>query len=252
CLLRQDSMNVSSSNVVRVVLASWSVGGFILVSCYTSNLIAVLTVPFFPPKISTIEGLAKSDFRISMVDYGEFVPEALATSQDEDLKSLGDRMDLVYNYDEDDISYGELTQILLDGEHAITETYSYLRNLLAYDKEARSSTYVLKEQIYQGALAFFLAKHTPWKDRLDQGLRQLVEAGLVNKWYTDIMSTTSSALHDKKSDSKEKPLTLSNLQGPFIILLMGSTIALLVFFMEAMFRKAIGRVPFILQDDKAE
>lgn len=62
-----------------------------------------------------------------MVDYGEFVPEALATSKHGHLRALGDRLDLVFNHDDDSISYAQLLQHALDGGHAITETYSYLR-----------------------------------------------------------------------------------------------------------------------------
>lgn len=234
--MRQSSPKVSSSAVVRLVLASWWLGGLILVVSYTCNLIAVLTVPVFPPTIATIEGLAKSNYRVSMVDYGEFVPEALATSQDQYLKSLGERMDLVPNnpYD-DDISYGQLVNLLLEGRHSIIETYSYLRNLLADNDEARGKTYVLKEQVYQGALTFFLTKHTPWSGKLDEGIMRLVEAGLVNKWYSDIMGGMTSGVGSQKVT---QTLTLSNLQGPFILLLVGIVGALLVFLFEVLFFRA--------------
>ncbi|XP_068228133.1 uncharacterized protein [Palaemon carinicauda] len=231
-ILKQTTTQIFTSDVIRIFMVFWWLGTLILGVSYTCNLIAVLTVPVFPPKISSIQGLAESSFRVSMVDYGEFVPEALATSNDEYLKALGDRMDLVYNYEDDEISYEELVRKVLGGYHAIIETYSYLRNLLAHDEEANGRTYVLKEQIYQGALAFFLAKHTPWTGRLDQGLKRLVEAGLVNKWYTDIMSSSENAMNSTKEASKEKALTIFNLQGPFILLALGFLASTVAFVLE--------------------
>lgn len=65
--------------------------------------------------------------RVAMVDYGEFVPEALATSNHGHLRALGDRLDLVFVHNDYAISYTHLLQLALDGSHAITETYSYLR-----------------------------------------------------------------------------------------------------------------------------
>ncbi|XP_071524430.1 probable glutamate receptor [Panulirus ornatus] len=233
-LVRQSSPRVCRTGAVRLLLAAWWIGGLILVVSYTCNLIAVLTVPVFPPTISTIEGLALSKHRVAMVDYGEFVPEALATSNDRYLKALGDRMDLVFNHDDDDVSYNELLQLVLDGGHAITDTYSYLRNLLAQDERTNKQTYLLREQIYSGALAFFLPKHTPWRSRLDQGICRLLEAGLVNKWYRDIMGDTSTTgLQPAKGAASEKALTLSNLQGPFFLLGSGLLVALITFLVES-------------------
>ena len=74
-----------------------------------------------------------------MVDYGEFVAEALASSKDASLKTLGDKMDLIPWTLEDDgeTSYDNLIQLLLDGTHAVTDSFSYIRysccQLLLYD-----------------------------------------------------------------------------------------------------------------------
>ncbi|XP_042226822.1 uncharacterized protein LOC121869529 isoform X2 [Homarus americanus] len=157
-LVRQSSPRVPEVGAVRLLLAPWWVGCLILVVTYTCNLIAVLTVPVFPSTISTIEGLALSQFR----------------------------------------------------------------NLLEEDVRTSETTYMLREQVYSGALAFFLPKHTPWRPRLDQGIRRLVEAGLVNKWYFDIMGDVATpGRQSSKGAASEKPLTLPNLQGPFLLLSIG-------------------------------
>ncbi|KAK3890323.1 hypothetical protein Pcinc_005705 [Petrolisthes cinctipes] len=172
-----------------------------------------------------------------MVDYGEFVPEALATSDHGHLRALGDRLDLVFNHDNDSVSYAQLLQLALEGSHAITETYSYLRNFVDDDPHASHQTYMLKEQIYSGALAFFLPKHTPWRFRLSQGIKGLVEGGLVDKWYSDIMGTGGRNSDSRGVDltpAKNKPLSLSNLQGPFLLLLLGLLLALVTFVSEAL------------------
>ena len=55
-----------------------------------------------------------------MMDYGEFVPDALKTSVDQDFRALGQRMDLVEP--EDDY----LVETLMKGKYAIIESYAYL------------------------------------------------------------------------------------------------------------------------------
>lgn len=106
---------------------------------------------------------------------------------------------------------------------------------MSEDEEASGRTYMVKEQVYPGALAFFLAKHTPWRARLDKGIRRLVEAGMVNKWYSDIMDK-GSPQQPTKAATVEKALTLSNLQGPFLLLGFGLLAALLSFLIELVFQ----------------
>ena len=71
-----------------------------------------------------------------MVDYGEFVAEALASSKDASLKTLGDKMDLIPWTLEDDgeTSYDNLIQLLLDGTHAVTDSFSYIRYSCCYSQ----------------------------------------------------------------------------------------------------------------------
>ncbi|XP_064115161.1 glutamate receptor ionotropic, kainate glr-3-like [Macrobrachium nipponense] len=239
-----QNVKAPSNNVVRLILAFWWVGGLILVVSYTSNLIAVLTVPAFPPKITTIEGLAESNFRVGMIDYGEFVPEALATTQDQYLKVLGKRLDLVPNYASSDVSYDQMLDLLFAGTHSITETYSYLRNLLKHNARAKGKTYLLREQIYPGALAFFAKKNTPWKGKFDVGIQRLVEAGLVNKWYNDIMDDNTGQLVVQPSSTKERPLNIANLQGAFLILALGLAVTFIIFLAEVVLRKKAAKRSF--------
>lgn len=63
-----------------------------------------------------------------MVDYGEFVPQALKTSKDSILRKLGEKMTLVPWVDEDEAAaYKQMiNEYLLPATDAAIETYSYL------------------------------------------------------------------------------------------------------------------------------
>lgn len=121
-----------------------------------------------------------------MLDYGEFVPEALTTSSHPVLAKLGTKMDLVPT--DVTLTYeGEehCVEKVVTRTHAHVETYSYLRLLFRY--LGHNDTYTLQEQLYLGNLAFFYTKNTPWKHKFDTGIRRIVEAGMVWHWYSDIM-----------------------------------------------------------------
>lgn len=131
-----------------------------------------------------------------MLDYGEFVPEALATSTNPVLAKLGAKLDLVPQILSE--AYGGQSgcvKKVLAGTHVHTETFSYMLNLYTSLGHG-SEVYTLKDQLYEGNLVFFFRKNTPWRHKFDVGLRRLVEAGLVQKWYFNIMEEL------KKKESK--------------------------------------------------
>lgn len=169
-----------------------------------------------------------------MLDYGEFVPEALATSKHPTLSALGDKLQLVPVYPEL-VHWGEegCIEKVLENTHAHLETYYFVK-ILYTDLGYGSTVYSLKEQIYIGNLAFLFKKHTPWKGKFNTGMRRLIEAGLVAKFYADILDKYKDA-EGKEDMSQLKLLTVGHLQGPFMMLLAGLALASLALAGEVLF-----------------
>ncbi|XP_071519963.1 ionotropic receptor 21a-like [Panulirus ornatus] len=224
--------------LMRMFLAAWWVAGFVLVVCYTGNLIAVLTVPTFPSRIHTIEELAESPYRLCMHDFGEFVPEALATATEWALFTLGAKLDLAPFIPEMPYEGAEgCVEMVLAGTHAQIDTLSYME-VLYINLGHGSRIYTMKEQVYKGNLAFVFQKGTPWKFKFDDGLQRMVEAGLVHKWYSDLMGEFKMGIeeqlqdlcfHHQGSSSQLQSLTLAHLQGPLYLLLTGLIISTVCF-----------------------
>ncbi|KAK3875552.1 hypothetical protein Pcinc_019601 [Petrolisthes cinctipes] len=226
--LSQNVNQVPRVWVSRGLLGLWLLATWVLRVSYTSNLMAFLTVPTFQPPLTTLVQLADSEFRLCMVNYGEFVPEALATSSHPILARLGAKMDLVPSAEHLPFMGQEgCMELVIAGTHAHVDAYSFV--LLQYsDYDADSQVYPLKEQLYVGSQVFFFTKRTPWKYKFDIGMRRLVEAGLVLYWYTEIMQEETH--NPKVRESRLPVLSLSHLQGPFLLLAVGgglATIALL-------------------------
>ncbi|KAK4323245.1 hypothetical protein Pmani_006028 [Petrolisthes manimaculis] len=227
-LVLQSLMNQSVSQeplvwVSRGLLGLWLLATWVLRVSYTSNLMAFLTVPAFQPPLTTLEQLADVDLRLCMLDYGEFVPEALATSKHSTLARLGSKMDLVP-------SIGSLphegeegcVELSIARTHAHVEAHSYIRSVYR-ELGHGNQIYSLKEELYVGNLAYYFTKHTPWKYKFDIGIRRLVEAGLVWHWYSDIMQEDRYQV--KVRESRLPVLSLSHLQGPFLLLAIGGGLA---------------------------
>ncbi|KAK7066689.1 hypothetical protein SK128_025396, partial [Halocaridina rubra] len=133
---------------------------------------------------------------LCMLDYGEFVPQALMQSEDTKLHALGAKLDLVPMivdvWDGDEACVARV----MEENYVQLDFFPYLQNLyisLGYIDDV----YTIREKIYEANLAFFFRKDTPWKYKFDEGIRRLVEANLIEKWYDDIMNARRTRRADK-------------------------------------------------------
>ncbi|KAK4329424.1 hypothetical protein Pmani_000182 [Petrolisthes manimaculis] len=127
----------------RVWLMFWWLSVYILSSVFTGNLVAVLTVPAFPTLINTVNELADTNLIPSMGDYGSFVPNALRTSQNPTLATLGERLFLDSDLKRSD-PYGFLISKVIEGTHALLVVGDYLRYTQNKKKITRT-TYLMDE-----------------------------------------------------------------------------------------------------------
>ncbi|XP_066972278.1 ionotropic receptor 21a-like [Macrobrachium rosenbergii] len=240
-LLTKPLDNIPERWRVRFFLLMWWILSWLLELSYFCNLIAVLTIPVFPKKIQTAQELADSSYRVCLLDYGEFVAEALPSSTHHTLAALGAKLDLVPVRDNMPNAGEEgCVELVLKGTHSHLETYSY--TVYLYSKLGYSSkVYPLKEQLYSNYLAFPVQKDAPWKYKFDEGMQRLFEGGLIKRWMKEAMTEAldGAQTEDSSSTSEAKALTLGHLQSAFIILLMGYFVALVVIIGEVLvsFRK---------------
>ena len=123
-----------------------------------------------------------------MVDYGEFVPEALAASSDIHFNTLASKLDSPPQTDQEWMGHEACIDRLMTGDYAHLDFYPYLQNLyniLGHSRKIHS----LRDKIYEANLAFFFQKGTPWVYKYNQGIQRILEANLVDKWFSDILRT---------------------------------------------------------------
>lgn len=85
-----------------------------------------------------------------------------------------------------------------------------------------------------GPLAFFYKQSTPWQYQFNDVINSLVESGIINKWYIDIMEASNFGSVDGPPPpaNTAKPLSITHLQGAFLLLLFGLILSLIVFLAE--------------------
>ncbi|XP_064077641.1 ionotropic receptor 21a-like [Macrobrachium nipponense] len=236
-LLSNPLASVPESWRIRCLLMPWWIGSWLIAMSYTSNLIAILTIPAPPSEIKTTLQLAESNFRLCMLDYGEFVPAALASSTHSVLKALGDKLDMVPMQESmSEMGEEQCAARVLAGTHAHLEGYPYVKAL--YVKLGLGDQiYEVKERVYPSYLSLVFHKHTPWKNKYDVETEKLLETGILKRWYNEHM-----AKYEKRKESSSPlyltPLSLHHLQGSFLLHLGGVIIGLLALTAEVVISKA--------------
>jgi len=109
---------------------------------------------------------------------------------------------------------------------------------------------VMKECMSRFFITLGLAKNSPYTAAFNEGMSRLVQAGIMEKLQRDVImrrgnlnfsSVFYENYHFVGSDGPLK-LSLANMQGAFIILSIGNTVATLVFAVEKVVNRLIGHV----------
>ncbi|KAK4293659.1 hypothetical protein Pmani_033650 [Petrolisthes manimaculis] len=205
----------------------------ILCPVYQGNLVAVLTVPVFPPLLRTIQDVVDSNLIPSMNDYGSFVPEALKTSKNPTLATLGERLNL-----EGAVATENPLEIVfrqaMEGTYIIIVTVDYL---IFYQHKSglTHSTYIMEDKIYKSYMSWFLPLHTPYTTIISHHLSRLLETGVLAALYKQHMG--SRVVADNTQVRGDGVLNLSHLQGAFILLVLGLDVAFIVLLLERLTNK---------------
>lgn len=104
---------------------------------------------------------------------------------------------------------------------------------------------VMKECMSRFFISLGLAKGSPFTAAFNEGVIRLEEAGIMDKWQRDVLlrrgnRNISSMLQEKRNvidSAGPLKLSMANLQGAFIILLLGNTVATFIFISEKAMNK---------------
>jgi hypothetical protein len=143
----------------------------------------------------------------------------------------------------------EHSYLLKLGKHAVfgyklEVGTSYFLETEKVDEDDWKSMRVMKECMSRFFISLGLAKGSPYTVAFNEGVSRLQEAGIIDKWQEDVLlrrgdHRISSMLQDTHLIHSGGPLklSLSNLQGAFVLLLIGDAAAILTFISEKAMKK---------------
>ncbi|KAG7174267.1 Glutamate receptor-like 9 [Homarus americanus] len=211
----------------RIFLAIWYLYCLVVSAAYTCNLIAIFTSPAYPQRITTLQQLADSEYRLAMEDVGGALMELLNDADDEVHLRLLEKLDLFPHM-------SDAVDTLKAGTHGFVWDVTTGINILG-DHYKVFNWYNVRTPLLPSYASWFFPKHTPWKNKFDQGILRLVQCGVIQHLLEEGTNELLGWHWKLRLQERQEPvmgITLEHLKGVFFILFLAWTTSVAVFLLE--------------------
>ncbi|XP_035214148.1 glutamate receptor ionotropic, kainate 2-like isoform X3 [Stegodyphus dumicola] len=207
----------------RIIGAIWWFFTLIMISSYTANLAAFLTVERMITPIESVEDLAEQ----SKISYGTLEGGSTMTFfRDSKIETYLKMWRYMENRPSVFVSsYEEGVQRVLEGNYAFLMESTMLDYMVQRDCNLTQVGGLLDSKGYGIATPM----GSPWRDKISLAILELQEKGVIqmlyNKWWKSPGITCSR--DDKNKDGKANALGVDNIGGVFVVLMCGLAVAIL-------------------------
>ncbi|XP_073815886.1 glutamate ionotropic receptor kainate isoform X2 [Musca autumnalis] len=220
-LLQQGSELAAKGFSTRAVASFWSFFTLILVSSYTANLAAFLTIESLSTPIENVEDLAANK---GGVNYGAKLGGSTATFfKDAKFPTYQKMSEFMTAHPE------YMTSTNAEGvERVEKENYAFLMEstTIEYITERRCSLTQVGSLLDEKGYGIAMRKNWPYRNILSQAVLELQEQGVLakmkTKWWQE--KRGGGACADKEADGAEE-LGMPNVGGIYFVLLIGCVAA---------------------------
>nr|QUP79589.1 ionotropic receptor 3 [Monochamus saltuarius] len=231
-LMQQGTELAPIAVSTRTLSGIWWFFVLIMVSSYTANLAAFLTVETFVTPFKNINELAAQ----KEIKYGAKAGGATANYfRDSNLSTYND----IWNY-----MVHNPQNMLSDNDEAVkkveTENYAFLMEStsIEYVIERRCSLAQVGGLLDDKGYGIAMAKDSPYRNKLSRELLKLQETGVLTslkiKWWKE--KRGGGKCSRKPEGGAATPLDLQNVGGVFLVLFVGSILGLIGSFLELSMR----------------
>ncbi|KAI3379731.1 hypothetical protein SNEBB_004384 [Seison nebaliae] len=225
-LMQQGSEINPRALSTRIIGGVWWFFTLIIISSYTANLAAFLTVERFVLPINSAEDLANQDnIEYASLDSGStlsFFAESKLSVYRKIFKYLTSSKDHTVSSEMDGI------RRVLQGNFAFFMESSKIEYQMSKDCNLTQIGGLLDSKSYGIATQ----EGSPWRDILSNAILQLQESGKLQALYTKWWKTRGTCNREEKKDSRASPLGVENVGGIFVVLLAGLSISIFVAVLE--------------------
>ncbi|XP_050301839.1 glutamate receptor ionotropic, kainate 2-like isoform X13 [Anthonomus grandis grandis] len=228
-LLRQESGVSPQATSTRIVGGIWWFFTLIIISSYTANLAAFLTVERMITPIENAEDLASQ----TEIPYGTLESGSTMTFFRDSMIETYKKMWRFMENKKPSVfvpTYEEGIKKVLEGNYAFLMESTMLDYIVQRDCNLTQIGGLLDSKGYGIATPM----GSPWRDKISLAILELQEKGeiqmLYDKWWKNTGETCTR--NDKSKESKANSLGVDNIGGVFVVLLCGLAFAVIIAIIE--------------------
>lgn len=226
----------SAEYYLRYILISFSITCMILSTAYSAGFASSLTYPRYSKPVQTIDDMIEQNVQIEVEEHQKNIKDVFKEFADPRLGLLAEYIvSTPENKSHGDSSkYAKIVKV---AGYFVTDTEQL-------DSYSKTHLHLLKECISEMNIVFALQHNSPFMSFVNKHIGRLVEHGFLKYWFKqsiylsgnefDYMNHFFSVYVDS---FEQDALKLKKLQGAFILLAVGITIAIFGFFIEVFYYK---------------
>ncbi|CAH0547314.1 unnamed protein product [Brassicogethes aeneus] len=228
-LMQQGSDLNPKATSTRIVGGIWWFFTLIIISSYTANLAAFLTVERMITPIESAQDLAEQN----EIAYGTLEGGSTMTFFRDSKIGIYQKMWRFMENKKPNVfvkSYDEGVQRVLEGNYAFLMESTMLDYVVQRDCNLTQIGGLLDSKGYGIATP----KGSPWRDKISLAILELQEKGVIQILYDKWWKNTGDVCNrdDKSKESKANALGVENIGGVFVVLLCGLALAIIVAILE--------------------
>ncbi|GFS74566.1 lig_chan-Glu_bd domain-containing protein [Trichonephila clavipes] len=222
------SFNVENG-IDRILMGSWILYAVLLSSSYTALLLSSLTIPIRENGITTIKDLAsavsKGKYRC-VTNKGSANIDMLNVSVNEDLRIIEK-----HTTEEDWFTPEDAVIAPTDFDDNVAVLGPKWFFLLEYGEPPQSDKYIFQETVGFGSIGIAVNKGFCCINHLSTTILWIMDTGIFKKFFEEAIYKTRMNFDSKHRaiPTGLKPLSISDLLGPFILFGGGCMLSILVF-----------------------
>ncbi|KAK8390471.1 hypothetical protein O3P69_010275 [Scylla paramamosain] len=228
-LMQQGSDLNPKAASTRIVGGIWWFFTLIIISSYTANLAAFLTVERMITPIESAEDLAKQN----EIEYGTLEGgSTMAFFRDSKIETYQN----MWRYMESKRPSVFVSTIEEGVDRVLKGNYAFLMEstMLDYTIQRNCNLTQVGGLLNSNSYGIATPIGSPWRDKISLAILELQEKGIIQMLYSKWWKNTGDVCNrdEKNKDSKANALGVENIGGVFVVLMCGLALAIVVAILE--------------------
>ena len=198
---------------------------------FRSTLLSVLTVSPIGPKINTYEKVGDSNLPFAVQDYGGVNVKFYKSHPDPVIRHIAEN--LIFENDPKEALEQVKSGEMVYGGYLIV--FDYVVPLHFTDDFGNPEvTFAKQDEWSWGLYSGYFVKRSPLADPYNKFIHTVLACGLNLKWKRDVINDLTVVKSFTASENPAKALSLENLQGSFMLFLVGMALSICAELLELM------------------